>query len=211
MNFLGAIIVTLLLLLSENYSFAASNLKTQLNHIAVQNKCYQVKQKFKHYEYEEAFRSDLVSIGNNQLLQKDAAMAFLSMKEAASKDGIYLQPISGFRSVNEQRYLFYEIAKQRKQTLEQRAKVSAPPGHSQHHTGFAIDLNSLNQSFAHTKAFAWLQKNAKKYEFYLSFPHNNPQGIAFEPWHWAWHGSEKAQQALHVECSSGFHFTKLSH
>jgi len=113
-----------------------------------------------------------------------------------------LTPISGFRSIQQQHYLFHEVAKQRGQKLEQRAKVSAPPGYSQHHTGLAVDINSLNQSFANTKTFAWLHKNAGEYGFKLSFPRNNPQGIAFEPWHWAWYGNSKAQQTLHANCLS---------
>lgn len=162
--------------------------------------CHSVEQKLNHYAYKEVSRSLLVPVGNGQLLHKDAAIAFIAMKQAAKKEGIYLQPISGFRSIKEQNYLFYKVAKQRRQTWEKRAKVSAPPGYSQHHTGFAIDINSLNQSFANTKTYAWLLNNAAKYGFHLSFNKNNSQGVSFEPWHWAWHGSDASQLALHDKC-----------
>jgi zinc D-Ala-D-Ala carboxypeptidase len=162
--------------------------------------CAALPKSFNHYPYQEASRGLLVSIGSNQKLHPQAAKAFREMQKAARSSGIYLKPVSGFRSISQQQYLFYGVAKQRKQTLAQRAKVSAPPGHSQHHTGYAIDINSLKQSFDRTKEFAWLQRNAETYGFQMSFPPNNPQGIMYEPWHWAWHGSEEAKIALHSTC-----------
>ena len=44
----------------------------------------------------------------------------------------------------------------------------------------------LNQRFEHTKAGKWLLKNGSRYNFHLSFPRDNPQGIMYEPWHWLW-------------------------
>lgn len=170
------------------------------DHFYGENQCKQISEKYNHYAYQEVSRSFLVPVGNNQLLHQDAARAFMEMRQAAKRDGVILNPISGFRSITQQNYLFYRVAKQRKQSLEQRAKVSAPPGYSQHHTGFAVDINSLDPSFAKTKAFAWLQQNAPNYGFVLSFPQHNTQGISFEPWHWAWYGSEEARQALHHGC-----------
>ncbi|MBR8834664.1 MAG: D-alanyl-D-alanine carboxypeptidase family protein [Stigonema ocellatum SAG 48.90 = DSM 106950] len=164
--------------------------------VVSQGQCKQVS-KYNHYPYEEVSTSFLKPVGNGQMLHQDAAKAFLDMRQAAQIDGINLTPLSGFRSRNQQKYLFYEVAKQRGQTLEQRAKVSAPPGYSQHHTGLAIDVNSLDPSFASTKAFTWLQNNAKNFNFSLSFKENNSQDVSFEPWHWAWHGSEDARLALH--------------
>ncbi len=165
-----------------------------------QQQCTALPISFNHYPYQEASSSQLVSVGNNQKLHIQAAQAFREMQKAAKSSGVSLKPVSGFRSKNQQQYLFYGVAKQRRQTLAQRAKVSAPPGHSQHHTGYAIDINSLKQSFARTKEFAWLQRNAETYGFQMSFPPNNPQGIMYEPWHWAWHGSEEAKIALHSAC-----------
>ncbi len=156
--------------------------------------------RYNHYPYEQVSSSLLKPVGNGQKLRWDAAKAFEKMRLDAQKSGITLTPISGFRSKSEQDYLFYEVAKQRSQTLEQRAKVSAPPGYSQHHTGLAIDVNSLNPSFANTKEFSWLQKNAKEFDFELSFTEGNSQSVSFEPWHWAWHGNEDAKRVLHDGC-----------
>lgn len=187
------------LVVLSNYSTTASVVVKPIS-AATQVKC--AKQNYNHYAYKEVDRNLLATVGNGQKLHQDAAKAFKQMQQAAKKDGITLTPISGYRSVQQQHYLFHEVAKQRGQNLKQRARISAPPGYSQHHTGLAVDINSLNQSFANTKTFTWLQNNAHKYEFKLSFPPNNHQGIAFEPWHWTWHGSSEAKQALHANCLS---------
>jgi D-alanyl-D-alanine carboxypeptidase len=77
--------------------------------------------------------------------------------------------------------------------------VSAPPGFSEHSTGYAVDLGDasapgtdLSPSFQSTRAFAWLQANANRYHFTLSFPEGNRQGVNYEPWHWRFEGSAEA-------------------
>ena len=79
--------------------------------------------------------------------------------------------------------------------------VSAPPGFSEHSTGFAIDLGdglapatNLSPSFDQTEAYAWLNANAARYHFTLSFPRGNAQGVSYEPWHWRFEGSAEALQ-----------------
>jgi zinc D-Ala-D-Ala carboxypeptidase len=117
------------------------------------------------------------------------------MAAAARAQGITLFPISGFRSIVEQKYVFFAIRDQRGQKSQERARVSAPPGYSEHHTGYAIDIgdaklpeHNLSPSFAETPAFKWLRRKAIKYNFELSFPENNTQGINYEPWHWRFVG-----------------------
>lgn len=123
-------------------------------------------------------------------MHKDALPALQKMLAAARTQGVNLKLVSGFRSMKRQRYLFYNIAKQRGQTLAERAKVSAPPGHSEHHTGLAFDFDDgetpthLEESFANTKAGRWLRQHGRTFGFEMSFPQDNPQGVAYEPWHW---------------------------
>ena len=88
---------------------------------------------------------------------------------------------------------------ERNQTAMERAKVSAPPGYSEHSTGYAVDLGdgddpatNLSESFEQTRAFRWLQDHAASYHFTLSFPALNPQGVSYEPWHWRFEGSADA-------------------
>ena len=141
--------------------------------------------------------------GDRQRTEKmhpEAAKALLDMVAAARADGIWLVPASGFRTFAQQRTLFNaQVAK--KGSPEAAAKISAPPGYSEHHTGYAIDLTDgtvaqtqdISPAFAATPAYQWLVNNAAAHGFELSFPENNPQGISFEPWHWRYVGSPQAK------------------
>ena len=69
-------------------------------------------------------------------------------------------------------------------------RVNAAPGCSEHHTGRAIDITSvdcspLSEAFATTSAYDWLQLNAAQFGFFMTFPAGNSFGIIYEPWHWA--------------------------
>ncbi|CAN1209793.1 M15 family metallopeptidase [Tumidithrix helvetica PCC 7403] len=163
---------------------------------------------FGHFAYEEAPANTLHTIsragdGYEIKLRDAAAKSYLSMVDAARAEGIDLVAISGFRTKEVQRYLFYEIARQRNQTPAERAQVSAPPGYSEHHTGYAVDIGdganpgtNLSSSFDRTVAFQWLEKNAARFSFELSFLPNNPQGVMYEPWHWRFIGDEQSLAAF---------------
>ncbi|MEA5510690.1 M15 family metallopeptidase [Crocosphaera sp. UHCC 0190] len=150
-----------------------------------------------HLPYQEAPPSELKSITTDGRikLRSNAAESFRKMQRDARAKGVILTPISGFRTVAEQEYLFFEVKRQRNQETRKRAEVSAPPKYSEHHTGYAIDIgdgnvpaSNLSQSFEQTAAFRWLENHAAQYSFELSFPKNNAQGISYEPWHWRYVG-----------------------
>ncbi|NEP44137.1 MAG: D-alanyl-D-alanine carboxypeptidase family protein [Okeania sp. SIO2H7] len=159
-----------------------------------------------HLPYEQAPLYDLKPvIGNgNVKLRSAAAAKFNAMSDAAWRDGIELVPLSGFRNIEDQRYLFFEVKAQRGQVAVKRAEVSAPPGYSEHHTGYAIDIGDvrrpetdLSESFEETETFKWLQANAAYYSFELSFPRDNPQGISYEPWHWRFVGDRHSLETFY--------------
>jgi D-alanyl-D-alanine carboxypeptidase len=152
-----------------------------------------------HFPYPEAKESELVSIAPGLQLREDAAHSFLAMQRDAAAEGVALTLLSAFRSADDQKHLFFSVKAQRNQTARDRAKVSAPPGFSEHSTGYAIDVGDLSQphtnlsaAFTETKAYRWLSQNAARYQFTLSFPAGNPQGVSFEPWHWRYEGSVNA-------------------
>lgn len=118
----------------------------------------------------------------------------------AKKEGIYLDILSAYRDSSEQAYQFYYLSDLYKQTMEERLKHTAPPKFSEHHTGFAIDFidtkypkSRYSIAFENTPSFKWLQKNACRYGFVMSFPKNNQQNLQYEPWHWRYEGNEYAQ------------------
>ncbi len=162
-----------------------------------------------HRPFIEAPRDSLRSIGlgrdgRDMLMRAAAAERFKGMQAAAQAEGVRLVPISSFRSLEDQKRLFFELARSRDQRPQERAKVSAPPGYSEHHTGYALDLGDganaaadLSESFDQTAAYRWLQTNAARYSFELSFPRDNPQGVSYEPWHWRFVGDSDSLQTFY--------------
>ncbi len=167
------------------------------------------EQIFGHLAYAEAPPATLRAIsratdGYEISLREPAAQAFLNMVTAARGSGVELVAISGFRTVDDQKKLFFDISKERNQTPAQRAMVSAPPGYSEHHTGYAIDIgdgsapsSNLSADFEKTAAFRWLAQNGAQFGFELSFPPNNPQGVSYEPWHWRFVGDIDSLAIFH--------------
>lgn len=150
-----------------------------------------------HFAYTEAPQTELAPIvaDGSIKMRKAAANAYRAMVAAAQQDGVSLVPISGFRSLADQKYLYFDVKADRNQDAAERAKVSAPPGYSEHHTGYAVDIGdgstpalNLNPDFDKTAAYRWLKANANRYSFELSFPKNNRQGVSYEPWHWRFVG-----------------------
>lgn len=158
-----------------------------------------------HYSYAEAPEKELesVSADGGIRLRTAAARAYKDMVAAAQADGVSLEVLSGFRSIKEQEGVFFEVKQERSQSVTDRANVSAPPGHSEHHTGYAIDIGdgnvpatNLNPEFENTAAFKWLEINATKYNYELSFPKNNIQGVTYEPWHWRFVGDRTSLETF---------------
>ena len=151
-----------------------------------------------HLPYKEIPKEKLVLIEPNIKVHIDMRESLLRMKEEAKKDKIYLVFLSGYRSINLQNEIFYSLKSIRNQEAAERARVSAPPGYSEHSTGFAFDIGDATQretdfetEFENTQAFKWLIKNAAKFHFKLSFTKDNKY-IDYEPWHWRYEGSIEA-------------------
>jgi D-alanyl-D-alanine carboxypeptidase len=162
--------------------------------------------RYGHFFYAEAFESDLIRVGDHngrsEFLHWEAAAAYQQMRQAAEVDGIQLMPISGFRDINVQADLF-EAQIVRRGSESAAARISAPPGYSEHHTGYAIDLGDaqypetdLEVTFDQTPAFGWLSRHAYQFGFEMSFPAGNAQGISYEPWHWRFVASPHSAQVF---------------
>ena len=93
-----------------------------------------------HLPYNEISRDKLVVIEPDIEVHIDMREDLLKMKEDARNDGIFLVFLSGYRSINLQKDIFYSLKSKRNQIAAERARVSAPPGYSEHSTGFAIDI-----------------------------------------------------------------------
>ena len=116
-----------------------------------------------HLPYAEIPKDKLVAIEPNIEVHIDMRDSLIKMREEAKKDGIYLVFLSGYRSIKLQNDIFYSLKSIRNQEAVERARVSAPPGYSEHSTGFAIDIGDATQreadfetDFENTDAFRWL-------------------------------------------------------
>lgn len=167
-----------------------------------------VEPKYGHFPYRESDIENMMIIssyaqGENQRFERlapEVAIALMQLIYAARDDGVWIVPVSGFRSTDYQSELF-DNQTQKRGSEKAAAKSSAPPGYSEHHTGYAIDLTDGNfpqqditEQFAATEAFKWLKIHAREFGFELSFPENNSQGVSYEPWHWRFIGSLKAEE-----------------
>jgi zinc D-Ala-D-Ala carboxypeptidase len=138
---------------------------------------------------------ELVSIGHDESgrecrLTPAAARAWRAMTARAREYDVELLALSGYRSVERQ----VEIIRGKLalgQGIAEVLHTMAAPGYSEHHTGRALDIGTpgdlpLEESFAETKAFSWLERYAENFGFSLSYPRGNIHGFIYEPWHWCW-------------------------
>ncbi len=149
----------------------------------------------------EADESALVEVavspeGRSIKLVPPAAAAWRRMQADAAVAGLPLIAVSGFRSLARQAGIVRDKLAAG-QTLDAIFRYVAAPGFSEHHTGRAIDIGTpghlgLEENFAETAAFAWLDRHAAGYGFRLSYPRGTTHGIGYEPWHWCWHPAPSA-------------------
>ena len=123
----------------------------------------------------------------------EALNAFYEMQNDAYNDDIYLEIISGYRSYETQVYTYNSFVYDRGTELADR--VSARPGHSEHQTGLAFDINTTANYFADTPEAEWLAEHCAEYGFIIRYPMNKEYvtGYAYEPWHIRYIGREKAR------------------
>src|ERR1043166_422181 len=145
--------------------------------------------------YPESTELVVAEIGENgreHLLVPAAAAAWGALRDTAKGDGVVIRIVSPFRSVDRQAEIV-RAKLARGQSLDEILRVSAPPGYSEHHSGRALDVTTdgarpLELEFEHTAAFQWLERNAGRFGFHMSYPRQNRYGYMYEPWHWCFRG-----------------------
>jgi len=132
----------------------------------------------------------------------ETVRAFQRLSEAARQVGVRLHVIWAFRDPALQKEQFEEA--KREHGPRNGIRWLAPPGFSEHQTGWVLDIGDWddpeaddNPLFERTKAFRWLMENASRFQFELSFPSGNWQGVSYEPWHWRFVGTSEATRAFH--------------
>ena len=140
--------------------------------------------------------SDLDSVMNYEIeftnadimLKREVLERYEEKYKAAKRENIDFALFSGFRSYKRQEYLYYNVYKD--------DTISAKPGHSEHQTGYALDISlkevGLINEFENTDTYKWLIENSYKYGFILRFPKDkvNITTYKFEPWHFRYVGND---------------------
>lgn len=117
---------------------------------------------------------------------------FNALSDAAAQEGLNIWLASGYRSYDYQSSIYNNyVSIYGSETAD---TFSARPGHSEHQTGLAIDVNSIDDSFAGTPEAIWLENHAHEYGFIIRYPKGkeNITGYKYEPWHIRYLGVEKA-------------------
>jgi len=151
----------------------------------------------KYYSIDSNYNADLETLGDaygKGKMNKEAAKHFREMVDAAKKDGIKLKSVSPYRSYSSQKSIYNNYVS--RDGVKKADTYSARPGHSEHNTGLAVDINTASSSahFENTKEYKWLIDNSYKYGFILRYPEDKMfiTGYKFEPWHYRYLNVETA-------------------
>jgi len=137
-----------------------------------------------------------------QYLPENVYQAYKKMMKAMKKDlGKKILVESGYRSPAYQLYTFIFYCPKHHYSLAETGHWVALPGFSEHGSPQrqAIDFineNGINgddpgqtvEDFEKLPEYGWLQANAWKFGFELSYPRGK-KGVTFEPWHWRYIGN----------------------
>ncbi len=126
-------------------------------------------------------------------LTAETNSAFKKMQSAAYADGINLWICSGYRSYSYQSQLYNSYAA--RDGYAKADTYSARPGHSEHQTGLAMDINIAGDAFNNTPEAKWLAANCWKYGFIIRYPKGKQDitGYKYESWHCRYLGNELAK------------------
>ena len=140
-------------------------------------------------------------LGKDALLRREAAGNLESLVASAAAAGEELTVASGYRSYEDQRTSYARLVSVFGRGAD---RTSAPPGHSQHQLGTAVDFTNaavgyeVMRRFGRTTAAGWLEEHAHEHGFVLSYPpgRHARTGYHWEPWHYRYVGKENARRAI---------------
>ncbi len=136
-------------------------------------------------------------------LTSETYNAFQSLVQAAANDGYSLWNASGFRSYETQEQIYNNYVYTHGQATAD--TFSARPGHSEHQTGMAIDVNNPSDSFNGTPEAIWLKEHCVDYGFIIRYPEGKQDitGYKYESWHIRYVGVEMAKKLRDAGIAKG--------
>ena len=175
---------------SEEY-----NTDTSLEYLILVNKFYRLDMDY--------IRNDITNINLKYAYADQSASltvieAFDQMwNDVKNELNVHLMVNSSYRSYETQQLVYDDFKKVSQKYADDYA---ARPGHSEHQTGLAIDIASLEhpreKEFSVSLEYEWLKQNAHKYGFILRYPEGkqNLTGYETESWHFRYVGVDIAKQ-----------------
>ncbi len=138
---------------------------------------------------------------SNPYMRPDAATAIAAMFAAAAAEGAGAMQIqNAYRSYDTQVRVYGGwVSRVGQATADAQ---SARPGHSEHQTGFGVDITSLPERCSIQECFGqlsqgiWLADNAYRFGFILRYPAGMTAvtGFIYEPWHFRYVGTELSSE-----------------
>lgn len=140
---------------------------------------------YKTYSVPESFNS----AGGLNLTAK---AQFDRLAADAKSQGLNIYISSGYRSYATQSSIYQDNVTRYGEAMAD--SFSARPGYSEHQTGLAIDVNTIDDSFAGTPEARWLADHAHEYGFIIRYPEGkeNITGYQYKPWHIRYLGIDTA-------------------
>jgi zinc D-Ala-D-Ala carboxypeptidase len=139
------------------------------------------------------------TLGGDALLRREAAENLVRLVAAATAEGEELAVASAYRSYEDQRISYTRLVSIYGAGA---GRTSAPPGHSQHQLGTAVDFTNaavgyeVHRLFGQTSAFQWLLDHSQDHGFVLAYPSGGESktGYRWEPWHYRYIGVSNAER-----------------
>ena len=120
--------------------------------------------------------------------------AFEKLSADAAKEGLNIVIGSDYRTYDFQEECYISMVNG--YSKEYADQYSARPGHSEHQTGYTIDCNSIDNTFADTPEGKWLEEHCWEYGFIIRYLEDKEDitGYAYESWHIRYVGVEHAKE-----------------
>lgn len=134
----------------------------------------------------------------NQYLRKEAKEAFERMHHDAKEQGLNITAYGTYRSIELQHSIWNSKVNSGR-TIEDVDRLNSRGGHSEHHTGLAIDVIKNNYYVEDTLEFKWYKDNAHLYGFIIRYPEGKESitGYSYEPWHLRYLGPDLATEVYY--------------
>jgi len=126
------------------------------------------------------------ALNSDMLLNENALVMLRAMFDSAASIGFtQFRVTQGFRTHEYQQNLYNQM---------EGTGLAAPPGHSEHQVGLAVDISYQGVNIGNSAQGSWLMDHSYRYGFILRYPQHKTHitGVPFEPWHYRYVGQPHA-------------------